>query len=200
MVVGKEGLWDRKQSKKGKGGEICMILGGVRSMTVSLCHSFVIPVVLHWPKVINNSSNLFTLIATETSQSLSFFICWDSWHGANDHSVDTRQLLVLQIANIIAELFIYCFCQCWKVNVLFFIRKTVRATLIPEKVSDLQCTVICLVSKKLSCNIILKLLTKTSIQLEAPAPSAKENSVTWNHLLEKVANLPMRCSLIPWVK
>ena len=35
-----------------------------------------------------------------------------SWHGANDHSVDTRQLLVLQIANIIAELFIYCFCQC----------------------------------------------------------------------------------------
>ena len=59
-----------------------------------------------------------------------------------------------------------------------FIRKTVRATLIPEKVSDLQCTVICLVSKKLPCNIILKLLTKTSIQLEAPAPSAKENSVT----------------------
>lgn len=81
-----------------------------------------------------------------------------------------------------------------------FILRTVRATLIPEKVSDLQCMVICLVSKKLSSNIILKLLTKKCIQLEAPAPSAKENSVPWNHLFEKVANLPMRCSLIPWVK
>ena len=80
MVVGKEGLWDRKQSKKGKGGEICMIFGGVRSMTVSLCHSFVIPVVLHWPKVINNSSNLFTLIATET-QAKAYPFSFVEIHG-----------------------------------------------------------------------------------------------------------------------
>lgn len=46
-----------------------------------------------------------------------------------------------------------------------FIFRAAKAALIPEKVSNLYCTMICLVSKKLSSNIVLRLLTVKSIQL-----------------------------------
>lgn len=47
-----------------------------------------------------------------------------------------------------------------------FILRAARAALIPEKLSVLYWTVICLVSKKLSSNVILRLLTMMSIQLK----------------------------------
>lgn len=125
------------------------------------------------PKAINNSSDLFTLIATETTEERSFcdlrFMACSKWSfsGAMPTPCSANCKCFSWVAPPLSWSVLKGQCSLHR-------GRAAKAALIPERVSDSYCTVTCLVSKKLRSNIIRRLLTMKSIQCtRSPSSSCR---------------------------
>lgn len=114
-------------------------------------------------KAINNSSDLFTLTATETTERRSFpflrFTACSKWSfsGAMPTPCSANCKCFSQAVPLLSWSVLKGQCS-------LCILRAVRAALIPERVSHLYCMLICWLSKELSSNIILRSLTMKPIQ------------------------------------